>query len=67
LNANPITDDPEKFRTKVKEKWDKVTDDDLTAIAGKRDQLADLLQVRYGFDKTRAVRELDELERKVRV
>jgi uncharacterized protein YjbJ (UPF0337 family) len=65
LNADPIIDDPENFRTKVKEKWDKVTDDDLTAIAGKRDQLTDLLQVRYGFDKARAVSELDELERKV--
>jgi uncharacterized protein YjbJ (UPF0337 family) len=67
LNADPIIDDPENFRTKVKEKWDKVTDDDLTAIAGKRSQLADLLQVRYGFDKARAVRELDDLERNVRV
>ena len=28
------------FQGKVKEKWGKLTDDDLTAINGKRDQLA---------------------------
>jgi uncharacterized protein YjbJ (UPF0337 family) len=64
--ADPIADGRDNFRTKVKEKWDKITDDDLTAIAGKRTQLADLLQVRYGFDQARAKKELDELERKVR-
>jgi len=64
--GDPIADDPENFRIKVKEKWDKITDDDLTAIADKRNQLADLLQVRYGFDKARAKNELDELEQKVR-
>jgi uncharacterized protein YjbJ (UPF0337 family) len=44
----------------VKEKWGKLTDDDLTAIAGKRDQLAGLLQQRYGYAKDQAEKELDE-------
>jgi hypothetical protein len=30
-----------EFQGKVKEKWGKLTDDDLTAINGKRDQLVD--------------------------
>ncbi len=50
----------EQFRTKVKEKWDQITDDDLTAIAGQRQQLIDLLQVRYGHSKAQAEQELDE-------
>jgi len=37
-----------------------VTDDDLTVIAGKRDQLAGVLQKRYGYAKDQAERELDE-------
>jgi uncharacterized protein YjbJ (UPF0337 family) len=31
---------------KVKEKWGKLTDDDLTAINGRRDQLEDKIQER---------------------
>jgi uncharacterized protein YjbJ (UPF0337 family) len=38
---------------KVKEKWGKLTDNDLTVIAGKRDQLAGRLRQRYGDAKER--------------
>ena len=40
-----------EVKGKVKEKWGKLTDDDLTAISGKRDQLEGRLQQRYGFAK----------------
>jgi uncharacterized protein YjbJ (UPF0337 family) len=48
---------------KVKEKWGKLTDDDLTAIAGKRDQLVGKLQQRYGYEKQQAEKELDDFAR----
>ena len=32
---------------KVKETWRRLTDNDLTAIAGKPDQLADILKQKY--------------------
>jgi uncharacterized protein YjbJ (UPF0337 family) len=35
----------------VKEKWGKLTDDNLGAIAGKRDQLAGRIQESYGLTK----------------
>ena len=35
--------------------------DDLAAVAGKRGPLLDLIQVRYGYDKARAEKELDAL------
>ncbi|MFL5245381.1 MAG: hypothetical protein ACJ8FY_25070 [Gemmataceae bacterium] len=57
-----LLQDWERFRTKVKEKWDLITDDDLTAIAGKREQLIDLLLIRYGLGRARAEKELSELE-----
>ena len=41
----------------------KLTDDDLTAIEGKRDQLAGKLQERYGYAKEQAERELDDFAR----
>ena len=45
------------------EKWGKLTDDDLTVIAGKRDQLAGKLQERYGYGKEQAEKELDDFSR----
>ena len=38
----------------IKEKWGKLTDDDLTVIAGKKDQLVDKIQERYGIAKDAA-------------
>src|SRR5947209_8275846 len=52
-----------QFTGKVKEKWGKLTDDDLTTIAGKRDQLAGKLRERYGYNKEQAERELDQFAR----
>jgi len=55
-----IAGDWKQFTGKVKEKWGKLTDNDLTTIAGKRDQLAGLLQQRYGYAKDQVEKELDE-------
>tara|TARA_R110001592_G_scaffold66791_2_gene205101 strand:+ start:791 stop:946 length:156 start_codon:yes stop_codon:yes gene_type:complete len=44
----------------VKEKWGKLTDDDLTAIAGKRTHLAGKIQERYGIAKEAAHKELED-------
>ncbi|MGE0195994.1 MAG: CsbD family protein, partial [Methylocystis sp.] len=40
-----------QFSGKVKEKWGKLTDDDVTRIDGRREQLEGLLQERYGYSK----------------
>ena len=50
---------------KVKEKWGELTDDDLTAIAGRRDQLAGLLQQRYGYAQEKVEKDLDEFARQL--
>ena len=60
MNWDQIHGDWKQMTGKVKEKWGKLTDDDLTVIAGKRDQLAGLLQQRYGYAKEQAEKELDE-------
>jgi uncharacterized protein YjbJ (UPF0337 family) len=39
------------MKGKVKEKWGKLTDDELDRIAGKRDQLEGKIQERYGIAK----------------
>jgi uncharacterized protein YjbJ (UPF0337 family) len=40
-----------QFGGKVKEKWGKLTDDDLAVINGRRDQLEGKIQERYGTAK----------------
>ena len=52
-----------ELKGKAKQKWGKLTDDDLTVIGGKKDQLTGILQKRYGMAKDRAERELDEFTR----
>jgi uncharacterized protein YjbJ (UPF0337 family) len=47
----------------MKEKWSALTDNDLEAIAGKKDQLAGKLQERYGYGKEQAEREVEEFLR----
>ncbi|QDR81264.1 CsbD family protein [Sporomusa termitida] len=41
----------------VKEKWGKLTDDDLTTVEGKSEKLMGLLQTKYGYTKDKAEEE----------
>jgi uncharacterized protein YjbJ (UPF0337 family) len=63
MNWDQIEGNWKQFKGQVKQKWADLTDDDLTAIEGKRDQLAGKLQERYGYARDRAERELDEFAR----
>ncbi len=63
MNWDQVKGNWSQFTGKVKEKWGKLTDDDLTAAAGQRVQLLGILQKRYGYAKERAERELDEFTR----
>lgn len=47
-----------QFSGKAKERWGKLTDDDLTVIDGRREQLSGKLQERYGIMKDEAEREI---------
>ncbi|CAG8941025.1 unnamed protein product, partial [Penicillium salamii] len=51
-----------QFKGKVKEKWGDLTDDDMTVVEGKRDQLVGKIQERYGYEKDRAEKEVKEWE-----
>ncbi len=44
----------------AKQRFGKLTDDDLTQIAGKRDKLIGKLQERYGYAREEAQRHTDE-------
>lgn len=59
MNWDRIEGNWKQFTGKVKEKWGQLTDDDLTNIAGKREQLEGKLQERYGYAKDKARDEVD--------
>src|ERR1035437_1264052 len=59
MDWNRVEGNWKEFQGKVKEKWGKLTDDDLTAINGKRDQLEGRLQQRYGFAKDQVRKDID--------
>ena len=65
MNWDQIKGDWQQLSAKLKEKWNKLTDDELAAIAGKRDQLVYVLQQRYDYQKDRAETELDTFTRRL--
>jgi uncharacterized protein YjbJ (UPF0337 family) len=66
MNWDQLEGKWKQYSGKVKEKWGNLTDDDLTVIHGKRDQLVGKIQERYGIVKEEAERQVDEFARSVR-
>jgi uncharacterized protein YjbJ (UPF0337 family) len=46
------------FKDRLRHNWAKLTDEDVTRINGRRDELAARLQERYGFARSEAEREI---------
>lgn len=62
MNWDRVAGNWKAFRGKAKEQWGKLTDDDLTYVDGKRDQLLGRIQERYGVAKDEAERQLNAWE-----
>lgn len=62
MNWETIQGNWKQVTGKAKEQWGKLTDDDLDVIAGRRDQLAGLIQERYGIAKDAAEKQVAEWE-----
>jgi uncharacterized protein YjbJ (UPF0337 family) len=60
MNWDRIEGNWKQFTGKVKEKWGDLTDDDLTTINGRRDQLEGKIQERYGYSKDQAKKAVDD-------
>ena len=59
MNWDRIEGKWKQSKGKFREKWGKLTDDDLDVIDGKRDQLVGRLQERYGIAKDEAEKQAD--------
>jgi uncharacterized protein YjbJ (UPF0337 family) len=60
MDWNRVEGNWKQFKGKAKEKWGKLTDDDLNVIEGRREQLEGKLQQRYGFAKDQIHRDVDD-------
>jgi len=60
MNEDRISGNWKQFKGKVKEQWDKLTDDDMDVAEGKRDQLVGRIQESYGYGKEQVEKELKD-------
>ena len=60
MDADILKGKWKQFRGQVKEKWGKLTDDELDQIEGDYDQLVGQLQEQYGYAKQKAEREVSD-------
>ncbi len=60
MNTDTLAGNWKQLKGKVKERWGKLTDDDMTVIEGRKDQLVGRLQERYGYSREEAEREAND-------
>jgi uncharacterized protein YjbJ (UPF0337 family) len=60
MDWNRMEGNWKQFKGAAKEKWGKLTDDDLNVIEGRREQLEGKLQQRYGFAKDQIHKDVDD-------
>jgi uncharacterized protein YjbJ (UPF0337 family) len=53
----------QQYRSRVRERWDRLDDKDLDAIGGRREQLSGAIQRKYGISREEAGCQLDEFAR----
>jgi uncharacterized protein YjbJ (UPF0337 family) len=67
MEWNQIEGQWTQFTGSVKEKWGRLTDDELDVIAGRRDKFIGKLQEKYGLSKDEAERQLEEWQRYIKI
>jgi uncharacterized protein YjbJ (UPF0337 family) len=60
MDWNRVEGNWKQIKGSVKEKWGKLTDDDLNVINGRRDQLEGKIQQRYGLAKDQVRKDVDD-------
>ena len=66
MNWDRIEGSWKQMTGKAREKWGKLTDNDLQQVAGKRDQLVGKIQERYGMARDEAQKQAEEWARALR-
>ncbi len=67
MNWDQIQGKWQEYKGRAKQRWGKLTDNDLTVIAGKREALAGKLLESYGNSRERVEQEIAEWEKACKV
>lgn len=59
MNWDRVTGNWKEMSGKAKQQWGKLTDDDMTKMKGRREELEGVIQNRYGYAKDKAKSEVD--------
>ena len=62
MNNDRLQGEWKQVKGKVKEKWGKLTDDDLKVIDGQTDQLIGRIQERYGIAREEAQKQFEQFQ-----
>ncbi len=60
MNKERFQGNWKQFKGKIRERWGRLTNDDLDVIAGREEQFVGKLQERYGIAKEEAVQQFRE-------
>ncbi len=63
MDWNRVEGNWKQLKGRAKQQWGKLTDDDLAAANGRRDELAGKVQERYGIAKDAARKQVDDWAR----
>jgi uncharacterized protein YjbJ (UPF0337 family) len=66
MNWDQVAGKWKQYKGQAKEKWGKMTDDDLDVIDGRRQQLVGKIQERYGLARDAAESQADEFVRSLK-
>ncbi|MGA3088368.1 MAG: CsbD family protein [Terriglobales bacterium] len=60
MNSDQLQGKWKQLQGSVKERWGKLTDDDIDVVDGKHDQLVGKIQERYGIAREVAQKQVDD-------
>lgn len=62
MHSDRVKGQWKQLKGRLKERWGRLTDDDLDVIAGRRDQLLGRIQERHGIARDEAERQVRDFE-----
>ncbi len=60
MNWDQIEGNWKQVKGKARAKWGDLTDDDVDSVNGRREQLVGKIQERYGMERDKAEKEVDD-------
>lgn len=59
MNKDIVQGHWKEIKGKIKQQWGNLTDDDVSRLRGTREELRGLIQQKYGYEKDRVEKEID--------